>query len=131
MKVTIFDDAPKEKVVRLRLLDENGIVYVAAVDEYGEAVSYLLSITQEGITRCRLVNESLGFPLLTVNGQIKMAEDTQPEVLPLRTQIENVLSLLNVSATYENKITLIKVVRHLTKMSLREAKEYVEKEFDM
>lgn len=131
MKVTIFDDAPKEKVVRLRLLDENGIVYVAAVDEYGKAVSYLLSITQEGITRCRLVNESLGFPLLTVNGQIKMAEDTQPEVLPLRTQIENVLSLLNVSATYENKITLIKVVRHLTKMSLREAKEYVEKEFDM
>ncbi len=131
MKVTIFDDAPKEKVVRLRLLDENGIVYVAAVDEYGEAVSYLLSISQEGITRCRLVNESLGFPLLTVNGQIKMAEDTQPEVLPLRTQIENVLSLLNVSATYENKITLIKVVRHLTKMSLREAKEYVEKEFDM
>ena len=131
MKVTIFDDAPKEKVVRLRLLDENGIVYVAAVDEYGEALSYLLSISQEGITRCRLVNESLGFPLLTVNGQIKMAEDTQPEVLPLRTQIENVLSLLNVSATYENKITLIKVVRHLTKMSLREAKEYVEKEFDM
>lgn len=131
MKVTIFDDAPKEKVVRLRLLDENGIVYVAAVDDYGEAVSYLLSISQEGITRCRLVNESLGFPLLTVNGQIKMAEDTQPEVLPLRTQIENVLSLLNVSATYENKITLIKVVRHLTKMSLREAKEYVEKEFDM
>lgn len=131
MKVTIFDDAPKEKVVRLRLLDENGIVYVAAVDEYGEAVSYLLSISQEGITRCRLVNESLGFPLLAVNGQIKMAEDTQPEVLPLRTQIENVLSLLNVSATHENKITLIKVVRHLTKMSLREAKEYVEKEFDM
>jgi len=129
MKVTIFDDASKEKVVRLRLLDENGIVYVAAVDEYGEVVSYLLSITQEGITRCRLVNERLGFPLLTVNGQIKMAEDTQ--VLPLRTQIENVLSLLNVSATHENKITLIKVVRHLTKMSLREAKEYVEKEFDM
>jgi len=129
MKVTIFDDAPKEKVVRLRLLDENGIVYVAAVDEYGEAVSYLLSITQEGITRCRLVNERLGFPLLAVNGQIKMAEDTQ--VLPLRTQIENVLSLLNVSATRENKITLIKVVRHLTEMGLREAKEYVEKEFDM
>ena len=131
MKVTIFDDAPKEKVVRLRLLDENGIVYVAAVDEYGKAVSYLLSITQEGITRCRLVNERLGFPLLAVNGQIKMAEDTQPEVLPLRTQIENVLSLLNVSTTHENKITLIKIVRHLTEMGLREAKEYVEKEFDM
>jgi len=131
MKVTIFDDAPKEKVVRLRLLDENGIVYVAAVDEYGEAVSYLLSITQEGITRCRLVNERLGFPLLAVNGQIKMAEEETVDTLPLREQVTNIAPLLGYALTREYKIPLIEIVRHLTEMGLEQAKDYVEKEFDM
>lgn len=74
MKVKVFADVHEEKVVRLTLRDENGIVYVVAVDENGEAISYLLSISQEGITRCDSVKEKLGFPLLAFDGRIKMAE---------------------------------------------------------
>ncbi len=131
MKIAVYDDAPKEKVVRLTLLEENGIVYVAAVDEYGKAISYLLSITQEGITRCRLVNERLGFPLLTVNGRIKMAEEETVDTLPLREQVANIAPLLGYALTREYKIHLIKIVCHLTEMGLERAKDYVEKEFDM
>lgn len=131
MKVTIFDDVPRKKIIRLMLVEENGVVYVVAVDKYGKVISYLLSITQEGITRCGMVDEKVGFPLLSGDMRIKMAEPEQPEVLPLRSQIVNVLSLLNSSLKRENKITIIKIVRHLTSMGLKEAKEYVEKEFDM
>ncbi len=131
MKVAIYDDVPREKIVRLTLRDENDTVYVAAVDEHGETISYLLSISQEGITRCRLVKEKLGFSLLEVDGRIKIAEEETTDILPLREQVYEMARLLGYELTYDYKIQLIKLVRCLTKMSLRKAKEYVEKEFNM
>lgn len=67
MKTEIYKkEEDTEKKLRLRLVEESGGIYLNAVDEHGNTISYLLWISHEG--KLKLTNDidaSLGLDLDT------------------------------------------------------------------
>lgn len=70
MKLEIYRDKPKEaeKITRLKLIPVDDEVCLAAVDENGKILSYLLSFKNNGsISSHFSIDSSLGFKL-SING---------------------------------------------------------------
>jgi hypothetical protein len=73
MKLEVYEPmVEKEQVVRIKLVKEEGRVYLVAVNNYGATLirGYLLRLTDGNLLRCSTVNPDLGFDL-DEKGRIK------------------------------------------------------------
>ncbi len=125
MRLEVF--GKEVKTVYLDLEPTGEEVFLVAKHAKGNGESVLLKTTLSGFKRIRGVDPELGFPLDS-EGRVELAEQKDHALqLALTEQVYNMMRLMDRYITKENKIFAIKLVRLLTTLDLKEAKEWVEK----